>query len=278
MRREERNYNGKNNQKRIIFLVGAFFTLAIITFIISCFIYDGKEGNKTQIQSEDSLLGMVNQEQETNTKQVTSEIGNKINNNESISNIAESSKEKNEVQVVEIKKKDDNVKKNVIQNETNNNRKINETNNDNQEKEEKEEVIELHFAKPVEGDVIKTFAKDNLVYSETLKEWTTHEGIDIRANKTTVVKSSEAGTVKSIKNDPRFGLTIIVEHVNGYKTVYANLLSTEFVIEGEEVEKGQSLGTVGNTASFEISEPSHLHFEMLMDEEPIDPLLYFEEL
>ena len=48
------------------------------------------------------------------------------------------------------------------------------------------------------------------MYSETLKEWITHLGIDIKAEKATVVKAAEAGTVKSIKNDPRYGLTVII--------------------------------------------------------------------
>ena len=56
---------------------------------------------------------------------------------------------------------------------------------------------------PVEGEVQKEYAKDKLVYSETLKEWVTHTGIDIKAEKTTVVKAAEEGTVIAIKNDPR---------------------------------------------------------------------------
>ena len=56
---------------------------------------------------------------------------------------------------------------------------------------------------PVEGEIIKELSKDTLVYSETLKEWITHLGIDIKAEKTSVVKAAEAGTVKSIKNDPK---------------------------------------------------------------------------
>ena len=74
---------------------------------------------------------------------------------------------------------------------------------------------------------MKEFAKDNLVYSNTLEEWVTHLGIDIKAEKTTVVKSAEAGKVKSIKNDPRYGLTVVIEHDNGYQTVYSNLLTAE---------------------------------------------------
>ena len=82
--------------------------------------------------------------------------------------------------------------------------------------------------------MVRDFAVDNLIYSDTLQEWTTHTGIDIKAEKTTVVKSAEAGTVKTIKNDPRYGLTIIIEHANGFQTVYSNLLTSEFVVEGEK--------------------------------------------
>ena len=60
---------------------------------------------------------------------------------------------------------------------------------------------------------------NKLVYSDTLKEWVTHAGIDIKADKTTIVKASEEGKIKSIKNDPRYGLTVVIEHNNGYSTV-----------------------------------------------------------
>lgn len=135
---------------------------------------------------------------------------------------------------------------------------------------------ELNFEKPVEGEIVKEFAKDNLVYSETLKEWTTHSGIDIKADKTTVVKAAEEGTIKSIKNDPRYGLTIVIEHENGYQTIYSNLLTSEFVVEGEKVTKGQSIGTVGNTAVFEIADEPHLHFEILKDSIPENPNIYIK--
>ena len=142
--------------------------------------------------------------------------------------------------------------------------------------EKKEEKRELNFAKPVDGEVSRDYAKDNLIYSETLKEWVTHLGIDIKADKTTVVKAAEAGTVKSIKNDPRYGLTIVIDHGDGMQTVYANLLTSEFVVEGEKVEKGQSIGTVGNTAVFEIADEPHLHFEILKDSIQVDPNIYLK--
>lgn len=150
------------------------------------------------------------------------------------------------------------------------------TKQENTTKSTTKETKEISFAKPVEGDIIREFAKDNLVYSETLQEWVTHLGIDIKANKTTVVKASADGTVKSIKNDPRYGLTIIIDHNDGYQTIYSNLLTTEFVVEGEKVKQGQSIGTVGNTAVFEISDESHLHFEILKDSEQLDPNIYIK--
>ena len=143
--------------------------------------------------------------------------------------------------------------------------------------EVKEEVKkELVFAYPVEGEVLRDYAMEELIFSETLDEWTVHQGMDIKAERTTVVKASEAGTVAAIKNDPRYGLTIIIEHENGFKTIYSNLLTTEFVVEDEKVEKGQSIGTVGNSAVFEIADEPHLHFEMLKDGEYVNPKLYLK--
>lgn len=149
-----------------------------------------------------------------------------------------------------------------------------QTENSQQEGQEQEE--EPCFQAPVAGDIIKDFAMDTLVYSETLDEWCTHSGIDIKADKASVVVASEKGKVESIKNDPRYGLTIIISHSSGFKTVYSNLLTTEFVQEGEEVEKGQTIATVGETASFEVADECHLHFEMYKDGITVNPTIYFK--
>ncbi len=132
------------------------------------------------------------------------------------------------------------------------------------------------FIKPVEGEIIKEYSKENLIYSETLKEWTTHTGIDIQSELTTVVKAAADGTIKSIKNDPRYGLTVIIEHVNGFETRYSNLLTAEFVKVGEKVTSGQTIGTVGNTASFEVLDKPHMHFEILKNSEYLDPTTYIK--
>ena len=144
----------------------------------------------------------------------------------------------------------------------------------NVEEQLNEEEKNPTFIVPVDGEIIKHYGKEKLIYSETLKEWTTHLGIDIKADKTAVVKASADGTVKSIKNDPRYGLTVVLEHQSGFTSVYANLLTAEFVAQGETVKAGQTLGTVGNSATFEILDDSHLHFEILKDGNNVDPEMY----
>lgn len=145
---------------------------------------------------------------------------------------------------------------------------------ENTTQETSEEKEEISFFTPVKGEIIREFAQESLVYSETLQEWITHNGVDVKADKTTVVTSAARGKVYAIKNDPRYGLTVIINHNDGYQTVYSNLLTAEFVVEGEEVEQGQTIGTVGATAAFEISDDYHLHFELLKDNQYIDPTIY----
>ena len=151
---------------------------------------------------------------------------------------------------------------------------------ENSKKEEKieEPVVENPtFIMPVSGDIITEYAKDNLIYSKTLEEWITHNGIDISAEQATVVKAAATGTVTAIKNDPRFGTTIIIQHNNGYETRYANLLTTEFITVGEHVEQGQTIGTIGNSAAFEIMDKPHLHFELLINNEYQNPKTFITE-
>ena len=186
--------------------------------------------------------------------------------------IKQTSIEKEEVKEMAAEtKKDESKKEEKVEEKKEENTELKE-----EDKKEENKKKELAFSYPVEGEVIREYAKDNLVYSETLKEWITHTGIDIKADKTTVVKSAEEGTVSAIKNDPRYGTTVIIEHTDGFETRYSSLLTAEFVTVGEKVTKGQTIGTVGNTAAFEVMDDYHLHFELLKDGEYQDPLGYMK--
>ena len=54
------------------------------------------------------------------------------------------------------------------------------------------------------------------------------------------------------------------------------LLTAEFVVEGEQVKQGQTIGTVGSSATFEIADEPHLHFEILKDSIYVDPSIYIK--
>ena len=233
-----------------------------------------KEGTLTGEQVANILNNTKSSE---NTESASTEIGKSVN--EAETELKENNTVSNNTTST-TSSTNTNSNTNVLTtNKVTSNNETNQTNSKVEEKETtetEEKTVELSFEKPVEGDIVRDFAVDSLIYSDTLQEWTTHTGIDIKAEKTTVVKAAEAGTVKNIKNDPRYGLTVIIEHANGFQTVYSNLLTSEFVVEGEKVEKGQSLGTVGNTAAFEIADEPHLHFEILKDSVQVDPNIYLK--
>ena len=271
MRREKRGVNN-TDVKRVLYIAGGVLSLAIISFVILFIMYGTGSEEQAQIaRFNTSVVDEYNNDDYTNSAEETStQIGKTVNE------VQENSAGENEVKTEEeIQTYAVNTSDKEEQTET----QEQEDNEESQEKEttEQEEVKDPEFQKPVDGEILKAYAKDNLVYSATLDEWVTHNGIDIAAEKTTVVKASAEGTVKSIKNDPRYGLTVVIEHVNGFTTVYSNLLTAEFVEEGEKVEQGQTIGTVGNTATFEIADESHLHFEIQKDSQSVDPELYLKD-
>ena len=286
MRRNVRKRDNQDDELSIKIIKYSGIAVAILAIIVfALLIYsknlndEVKDGTLTGEQIS-SILNNVNSSE--NTESASSGIGKNVNEvSEEIktNNVINSVSENNTISDNQVKDTQNTTTQNVLTTE-----QITPTNSDaekdkteeNKKEEENKNNVELKFALPVEGEISRDFAKDNLVYSETLQEWTVHTGIDIKADKTTVVKSAEAGTVKTIKNDPRYGLTVIIEHENGFQTVYSNLLTSEFVVEGEKVEKGQSLGTVGNTAAFEIADEAHLHFEILKDSVQVDPNLYLK--
>lgn len=275
MRRERRGFNKDNiDFKRVLYIAGGILSLSIIAFIAVFILYGTGEQEPSQIArfntsivddyltntAEETSTQMgktVNEVQENTVNEIENDVVNEVNNE--VGNTGANNEEDSTKYAVNTS----NVEENKVEEPT-------ET-----EKEE-EKVKDLEFKMPVEGEILREYAKDSLVYSPTLDEWITHNGLDITAAKTTVVKASADGTVKSIKNDPRYGLTVVIEHVNGFTSVYSNLLTAEFVEEGEEVKQDQTIATVGNTATFEIADESHLHFEILKDNENVDPELYIK--
>jgi murein DD-endopeptidase MepM/ murein hydrolase activator NlpD len=130
------------------------------------------------------------------------------------------------------------------------------------------------FVWPVVGNIEQPFAVETLVYDRTMQDWRTHGGIDIAAQLGEKVRCVAAGTVESVITEPRFGTSVTVSHGGGLKSVYRNLAAEPPVGEGQELSMGDVVGAVGNSASSEIGDVSHLHFEMSLSGVPADPTAY----
>lgn len=280
MRRENRRkvHNSSSTLDKTILYTGiGVAVLAVIVFALYMYSKSLNEDMKNSTMDLEKIAS-ISENNTENTQSASTNIGKTV---EESKNETSNSSETNQANTTVENKTNNTIAKNTTNNTTTNKatNTAKSTNTNSTKNEVQTEVTttkELSFQKPVDGDIVREYAKDNLIYSATLEEWTTHMGIDIKTEKTTVVKAAEEGTIKSIKNDPRYGLTIVIEHENGFQTVYSNLLTSEFVVEGEKVEKGQSIGTVGNTAVFEIADEAHLHFEIWKDSLPVDPNIYIK--
>ena len=274
-RRGRRDADSNKNISMIVFAV--IIVIAIASFIVSYLLYSQRIAKQTKtitnsntqkvsVTSENNMINMID-----NTEEASSSIGRSVNELENTITNVENSEGTEKIAI-----NTSNVEKKQTENRQTSENK-NESDEDKQETQIEEVAKDPSFIKPVEGEIIKDYSKDNLVYSSTLDEWTTHLGIDFAAEKTDVVKASAKGKIKSIKNDPRYGLTVVIEHENGFESIYSSLLTAEFINVGEEVKQGQTIATVGNTARFEISDETHIHFEIKKDGINVDPNIYIKE-
>jgi murein DD-endopeptidase MepM/ murein hydrolase activator NlpD len=131
-----------------------------------------------------------------------------------------------------------------------------------------------NLIQPTSGKVILPYAEDYLVYSKTLEQWTTHNGIDIAAKEGTEVKAVLGGVVEEADEDVAMGYYILIDHGNGLKTKYANLSTLDLVKVGQKVERGDVISAVGKSATFEIEDEAHLHFEAILNGKNVDPKEY----
>lgn len=134
------------------------------------------------------------------------------------------------------------------------------------------------YIMPVDGPVILKYSMSSLVYSKTLDQYMTHPGVDIAAAKSTKVKSIAAGTVSKVYNDDRYGTTVCILHDNGLTSIYSNLSEHGLAEAGDQINQGDIIGSVGDTALFESLDETHLHFEMTKDGNCVDPGEFIEDL
>jgi murein DD-endopeptidase MepM/ murein hydrolase activator NlpD len=97
-----------------------------------------------------------------------------------------------------------------------------------------------------------------------------HAGVDLWAAEGTPIHAAAGGTVVSVGVHHGYGNAVIIDHGGGWATVYAHQSQTAASV-GQRVNAGDVIGYVGHTG---LAAGPHLHFEIRVNGDPVDPLRY----
>ncbi len=137
-----------------------------------------------------------------------------------------------------------------------------EAKNDAKVESRRENPAEPSFkiARPVSAPILENF------------NGTTNKGVSFGGKMGDPVTAVADGKVIYSDNKLRtYGNLVIVQHQNGYISVYGNN-KVNLVKEGDAIKRGQKIAELGNSESTQVK----LHFELRRDSKPIDPISYFE--
>ncbi|WP_368645638.1 peptidoglycan DD-metalloendopeptidase family protein [Alkalibacterium putridalgicola] len=123
------------------------------------------------------------------------------------------------------------------------------------------------WSRPASGNMTSPFGYRT--HPVTGKQGSFHAGIDIAGGGSVV--ASRAGTVKAASYSDTYGYRVIVDHGDGYSTLYAHMKKGLSVSAGQSVSQGQQLGIMGTTGR---STGVHLHFEIRKGGEAVNPMNY----
>lgn len=124
-------------------------------------------------------------------------------------------------------------------------------------------VISAQFSWPLVGKITSNFGPRKGAY---------HHGIDIAGSRGAPITAAMAGTVERASWIGSYGYAVILDHGNGYKTLYAHA-SRLLVKRGDRVEQGQRIALVGSTGN---STGPHLHFEVIKNGTHVNPRSYLK--
>ena len=123
---------------------------------------------------------------------------------------------------------------------------------------------------PVSGRVLNAYSGDELVYSSTLGDWRTHNGVDYAASRGAEVTAPAAGKVVETGTDDKWGPVVAIEDASG--RIWRVCGTTDAKVKkGDTVSVGQTIGKVGSV-SCECAEESHIHLEVMEGEKYLDPI------
>ncbi|MCC2597755.1 M23 family metallopeptidase [Pusillimonas sp. MFBS29] len=123
---------------------------------------------------------------------------------------------------------------------------------------------------PIKGAETKISSNFGLRLHPVLNKPIAHSGVDYSAPKGTPIRTTANGTIAFIGRKKGYGKVIIIEHAANFSTLYAH--QSRFATglkKGVAVAKGKTIGYVGSTG---MVTGNNLHYEVRMDDQPINPL------
>lgn len=144
-------------------------------------------------------------------------------------------------------------------------------NNSPEISEETTEAKTVIFYSPVSISIGKDYSMGVPVFSQTMNDYRTHNGVDFVGVKGENVKTTGEGTVVSVTKDAIWGNTVTVDHGNGVTSAISGLADEALVAVGTEVFEGTVIGVIGDIP-IESAEDPHVHLEMRVNGTLVDPL------
>ena len=139
-----------------------------------------------------------------------------------------------------------------------------------------DEITLPTFILPVDGKISLDFSDTTLIFSQTMKDYRTHLGVDIGADLGTEVLAVADGIVTNVWVDPFMGTCISIQHSGKAISIYKNLDPTikDGIVTGSAVNSGDVIAYIGKSANNERAEVPHLHYELKINDKHVDPKLY----
>ncbi len=124
--------------------------------------------------------------------------------------------------------------------------------------------------RPVRGENVRLASGFGMRFHPILRQVRAHKGIDWAAPTGTPILAAGAGIVEEARYKGEYGNYVRIQHANGYQSSYAHMSRyAPRLQEGVRVRQGEVIGYVGNTG---LSSGPHLHFEIMVNASPVDPL------
>lgn len=136
-----------------------------------------------------------------------------------------------------------------------------------------ETMDSLPLGSPLKMDTLRISSQFGTRRNPLTFTWQRHQGTDFLADWRDSVLTTGHGIVELARYRAGYGRCVIINHVGGYKTLYAHL-NKIFVKKGQKVMRGDAIGTAGNTGS---ANGYHLHYEVQREEINTNPVDYIDK-